>query len=107
MADKMIDKHSQLGKALGELAQDKGGRATATLSDAQRAILMRVAAQTGADFDAVFKRTVDEGHVQELAMYRAELSRARDPRLRTLVQDRVTKLQATVAQSEKPQHEEW
>jgi pheromone shutdown protein TraB len=58
--------------------------------------------QSGSAFDSVFTEVVGAGHVNELAMYRAEQSRATNPKLRELAQVRVAKLQETVAQAEAP-----
>ena len=84
------------------LAQQSGGSGNPELSPEQRAIYDRVASQSGIAFDATFKQTVDAGHVKELAMYRDEVSRAANPRLRALAEGRVAKLQETVAQAEAP-----
>jgi putative membrane protein len=98
MGEKMVEKHTQLGKQLSQLAQQSGVSGTPSLSSEQRAIVERVSSQNGPAFDKTFKSIVDDGHVKELAMYRAEVDRASNPELRALAQDRVTKLQATVAQ---------
>ena len=45
----------------------------------------------------MFKQTVDDGHVKELAMYRAEASRTESPKLKALVDDRVVALEKAVA----------
>jgi putative membrane protein len=102
MGQKMVQKHTELGQQLSQLARQSGGSGEAKLSSDQRAIYERVASQSGSAFDAVFKQVVDAGHVKELAMYRAEVSRAANPSLRELAQNRVAKLQETVAQAETP-----
>jgi putative membrane protein len=104
MGQKMVEKHTELGQQLAELARQSGGSGKAELSSDQRAIVDRVASQSGSGFDSVFKMVVDAGHVKELAMYRDEVSRAASPKLRELAERRVTKLQETVAQAEAPKN---
>ena len=99
MGKKMVEKHTELGKQLAALAQASG---TPALSAEQRATYERVAAKSGAAFDATFKDVVDAGHVKELAMYRDEVARAKSTALRELVQKRVAKLEETVAQAKTP-----
>ncbi|MCU1278012.1 MAG: outer membrane protein [bacterium] len=102
MGQKMVQKHTELGQQLSGVAQQSGGSGSPELSPDQRAIYDRVASQSGTAFDAIFKQTVDAGHVKELAMYRDEVSRAANPQLRVLAEGRVAKLQETVAQAEAP-----
>jgi predicted outer membrane protein len=97
MGAKMIDKHTQLGGQLRELAKEAGTSGDAELSQDQRETVARVESRSGADFDTTFKRTVDDGHVKELAMYREESARASSPRLRALAEQRVATLQAGMA----------
>jgi len=101
MGQKMVEKHTELGQQLSQLAQTSGGSEKAVMSPDQRATLDRVASQSGPAFDTVFKQTVDAGHIQELGMYRDEVSSAVNPQLRDLAQRRVVKLQETVAEAEK------
>ncbi len=102
MGQKMVEKHTEFGQQLAELARKAGGSGTAQLSSDEREIYDRVAKQSGSAFDAVFKEVVDAGHVQELAMYRVEVSRAKSPALRDLAQRRVAKLEETVAGAKAP-----
>jgi hypothetical protein len=67
--------------------------------------LDRVASQSGSVFDTLFKQTVDAGHIQELGMYREEVTRAVNPQLRELAQLRVVKLQEAVAKAEAPKQQ--
>ena len=99
MGQKMVEKHTELGQQLAELARQAGGSGKAELSSDQRSIYDRVASQSGSAFDSVFKEVVDAGHVKELAMYRDEVPRAKSAALRELAQARVAKLQETVAQA--------
>ena len=96
-ARKMLENHTKLGERLSELAKQAGLSGRAELSADERATLARVAAQPAGSFDAVFKQTVDDGHVSELAMYQAEVTRAKDPQLRVLAEERVTALKQAVA----------
>ena len=94
---KMVEKHTQLGQQLAGLAREAGASPDPQLTPEQRATYDRVAAESGERFDAVFKQTVDDGHVKELAMYRAEASRTESPKLKALVDDRVVALEKAVA----------
>ena len=102
MGQKMVQKHTELGQQLSELAGQSGGSGNPELSPDQRATYDRVASQSGTAFDAAFKQTVDAGHVKELAMYREEVSRAASPQLRALAEGRVVKLEETVAKADAP-----
>jgi putative membrane protein len=102
MGKKMVEKHTELGQQLAELARQAGGSGKAALTSDQRATYDRVASQSGSALDTVFKEVVDAGHVKELAMYRDEVSRAKSPALRELAQRRVAKLEETVAQAKAP-----
>jgi putative membrane protein len=105
MGQKMVEKHTELGQQLSKLAQTSGGSGKAVMSADQRATLDRVASQSGRAFDTVFKQTVDAGHIQELVMYREEVSSAVNPQLRELAQLRVVKLQEAVAEAEAPKQQ--
>jgi len=102
MGQKMVEKHTELGQQLAELARQSGGSEKVELSSDQRAIYERVTSQSGGAFDSVFKEVVDAGHVKELAMYREEVGHAKSPALRELAQRRVAKLEETVAQAKAP-----
>jgi predicted outer membrane protein len=102
MSVKMVQKHTELGQQLVDLAKQSGGSGNPEMSSDQRAIYARVASLSGGDFDVAFKQIVETGHVKELAIYRDEVSRASNPQLRELVKRRVVKLQETVAQAETP-----
>jgi putative membrane protein len=100
MGETMARRHAEMGSQLSALSTEAGGSPTAKLTAEQRATFARVASQSGSAFDAAFKETVDAGHVKELAMYRDEVSRTANPALRAFAEDRVNKLQASVAQAE-------
>jgi putative membrane protein len=109
MGQKMVQKHTELGAQLSGLAKQAGSTGEAKLTPEQQATYDRIAKLSGSDFDAAFKKTVDDGHVKELAMYRDEASRASSPELRALAQQRVTTLEQSVKataaakESKKPQ----
>ena len=105
MGEKMVQKHTELGQQLADLARQSGGSGQPELSPQQRAIYDLVASKKGSDFDAMFKEVVDGGHVKELAMYRDEVSRAKSTALRELAQRRVATLEQNVAQANKPKSE--
>jgi len=67
------------------------------MSPDEQETLARLQSQSGPEFDSAFKQTVDDGHVKELAMYRDEVSRAANPRLRVLAEQRVAALQKSMA----------
>jgi putative membrane protein len=102
MGQKMLEKHTELGRQLGGLAQSSGASTNVQLSPAQRETYQQLAESSGAVFDSTFKQTVDAIHVKELAMYRAELPRATNPQLRALVEGRVAKLEEATAKTEPP-----
>jgi putative membrane protein len=99
MGEKMVKKHTALGRQLSELAQ-VDPTSVSELSVDQQKTVARLASLSEYDFDKAFKDTVGAGHVQELAMYREEVARAADPRLRTLAQDRVTALEQSMASAQ-------
>jgi predicted outer membrane protein len=99
MGEKMVKKHTELGWKLSELAQVDPASAPGLSTDQQRTVA-RLASLSEYDFDKAFKYTVDAGHVEELAMYREEVGRAADPRLRTLAQDRVAALELSMASAQ-------
>jgi putative membrane protein len=98
----MVQKHTELGQQLAALAKQSGTSLDVVLTPDQQASFDSVASRSGGEFDAVFKQTVDAGHVKELAMYRDEVSRAANPELRSLAERRVVKLQETVGQADTP-----
>ncbi len=100
MGEKMVQNHTRLGKQLSDLAGKLGVSGTAELSPDQRDTLARVRARSGADFDAAFKQTVDDGHVKELAMYRGELSLTGNPQLRALAETRVEALEKSLREGQ-------
>jgi len=97
MGKKMVQKHTEFGQQLSELAKQSGISGDAEMSPDQQETLTRVESQSGREFDTAFKQTVDEGHVKELAMYRDEVSRAANPQLRVLAEQRVATLQKSMA----------
>jgi putative membrane protein len=93
---KMVENHARLGQQLGQIAAQLGVSGTADLSAEQRDVLARLLALPGSEFDSAFKRAVDEGHANELAMHRDGLDRTHDPRLRSFSQARVEALQKSL-----------
>ncbi len=93
---KMIANHTALRQELSALAKRAGGTGVAELTPEQRAAFDRVASQPASGFDAEFRRTVDAGHVRELAMYRDEAGRASSPELRAFAERRVASLEQAV-----------
>lgn len=99
---KMVESHGALKLRLAELARGAGASGDAALTAEQQETFARLDAQTGAAFDDAFGKTVDAGHVDELAMYRDEVSRAGSPQLRALAEERVSKLEQAVAKQQQP-----
>ncbi len=97
MAKKMVQKHTEFGQQLSDLAKQSGISGDAEMSPDEQETLARLQSQSGPEFDSAFKQTVDDGHVKELAMYRDEVSRAANPRLRVLAEQRVAALQKSMA----------
>lgn len=97
MGEKMVQRHTELARQLRELAQIDPASAPPTLSADQQKAIARLATVSEYEFDTVFKNTVSAGHVEELAMYREEVSHAADPRLGVLAKGRVTALEQSMA----------
>jgi putative membrane protein len=102
MGQKMVQRHSEIGRQLRELAQIDPASAPPTLSAEQQKKIARLDAASGSEFDRAFKSTVNAGHVEELAMYREEVSHAADPRLGALASGRVTALEQSMASAASP-----
>ncbi len=109
--EKMVQRHTELARQLGELAQINPASEPPTLTVDQQKTVARLAAVSDSEFDRSFKNTVGAGHVDELAMYREEMSRAADPRLRALATGRVTALEQSLASASQasvpPQKRGW
>jgi putative membrane protein len=97
MGEKMVQKHTEFGRQLSDLAQIAPTSEAPKLSADQQRTYVRLASLSGTDFDKSFKETVNAGHVQELAMYREEVGHAVDPRLVALAQGRVATLEKSMA----------
>jgi putative membrane protein len=97
MGEKMVQRHTELARQLRVLAQvDPASEAPALSADQQKTVA-RLAAVSEYDFDRSFKSAVGAGHVDELAMYREEVSHAADPRLSALATGRVAALEQSMA----------
>jgi putative membrane protein len=92
----MLENHTEIQTRLEDLANQAGVPGPVEMTPEQQAALARVKSQQGSSFDAVFKQTVDDGHVKELAMYEAEVTRAGTPQLRALAEQRVAALKQAV-----------
>ncbi len=96
MGEKMVQNHTRLGQQLSDLAAPLGVSGAPEVSPDQRETLAGLRALPRSEFDPAFKRTVDEGHVKELALYRDELGRTDNPQLRALSEARVEALQKSL-----------
>lgn len=96
MGAKMVENHTRLGQQLGDIATKLGVSGKAEPSAEQRDVLAHLRALPANEFDSAFKRAVDEGHVNELAMHRDGLGHTRDPQLRSFSQGRVDALQKSM-----------
>ncbi len=105
MGQKMVQKHTEFGQQLSDLAKQSGISADAEMSPDEQGTLARMESLPGPEFDSAFKQTVDDGHVKELAMYRDEVSRAANPKLRVLAEQRVAALQKSMAGAAQPKAE--
>jgi putative membrane protein len=97
MGEKMVQRHTELAGQLRELAQIDPASEPPALSADQRQTVAQLTAVSAHDFDVSFKNTVGAGHVEELAMYRQEVSQAADPRLSALATRRVAALEQSLA----------
>jgi putative membrane protein len=112
IGEKMVQRHTELARQLGEIAQISPASEPPTFTADQQRTIARLAAVSEYEFDRSFKTTVDAGHVDELAMYREEVSHAADPRLRALASGRVTALEQSLAKASQessvpPQKRGW
>ncbi len=96
MGATMVENHTRLGQQLGGIAATLGVSGTPELSPEQRDVLARLRALPGSEFDRAFKRAVDDGHANELAMHRGGLGRTHDAQLRSFSQARVEALQKSL-----------
>jgi putative membrane protein len=102
MGQNMVKKHTEFGRQLSDLAKQSGISGDAKLSPDQQETFARVQSLSGPEFDRTFKQVVDDGHVKELAMYQDQVSRAANPQLRALAEDRVAALQKGMASANQP-----
>ena len=97
MGEKMVQRHTELARQLRTLAQSDPASEPPALSADQKKTIARLAAVAEHEFDRSFKNTVGAGHVEELAMYREEVSHAVDPRLSALAAGRAAALEQSMA----------
>jgi putative membrane protein len=97
MGERMVKRHTEISRQLRELAGIDRASAPPTLSPDRQKTLATLEAVPYQDFDKVFKNTVSAGHIEELAMYREEVSHADDPRLAALAKGRVVALEQSMA----------
>ena len=102
MGAKMVKKHTEVGQRLMKLARKAGVSGTPELSPEEQATITRFTSLPSGEFDKSFKETIDAGHLQELAMYRDEGSRAKSPQLRALAKERVAALDKTAKKTSSP-----
>jgi putative membrane protein len=110
MGQQMVEKHTALGQWLRALAAQAGVTNAPERTAAQERTYQRIAALAGSQFDEQFKEAVNAGHVEELSLYRNELS-VTDPALKALAEQRVALLEANLAKAgkrvSKKQNDEW
>ena len=102
MGEKMVQRHTELARQLRELAQIGPASAPPTLSADQQKTIARLAGVSEYEFDRAFKNTVSAGNVEELAMYRNEVSHAANPRLGAFATGRVAALEESMASVRPP-----
>lgn len=108
MGQKMVQKHTELGRQLDERAVRMSVAVAAETSAEERATLARLAALPGGAFDEAFKQTIDDIHRRELALYEAEAKSTTSPELHTLVQGRVISLRKSlVDRPPAKQEQDW
>jgi putative membrane protein len=108
MGKKMVQKHTEIGQQLGERAVALSVTLPAETSAADKATFARLAALSGADFDAAFEATVDGIHRRELALYEAEARSTARPELRALVAGRVVSLRKSLGETAPAkQEQDW
>ena len=92
MGQKMVQKHTELGRQLDERAVALSVAVAVDMPAQENATWARLAALPGNEFDEAFKQTIDDVHRRELALYEAEAKRTTSGELHTLVQARVISL---------------
>jgi putative membrane protein len=107
MAQKMIQKHTELGQQLSVLAAQSGVRATAETTPSDKETLSKLGALPRGEFDAAFKGTIDDIHRHELAFYEDEVKGASNGELRSLAERRVAALRKNLVAQQPKQEKDW
>lgn len=112
MGEKMVQRHTELARQLRELARIDATSNPAPLSPTQQRTVARLATISEHEFNDAFKSTVNEGHVEELAMYRTAATHSADSALRTLAAGRVKALEESLASARpapaaSPESQDW
>lgn len=68
-ADEMIKDHSKANKELATLAKTKGLAVPSMLDSEHNAIVQKLSAKTGADFDAAYSKQMIEDHDKTIALF--------------------------------------
>ena len=68
-ADEMIKDHSKANKELATLAKTKGLAVPSTLDSEHNAIVQKLSAKSGADFDAAYSKQMMEDHDKTIALF--------------------------------------
>ena len=68
-ADEMIKDHSKANKELATLAKTKGLAVPSALDSEHNAIVQKLSAKTGADFDAAYSKQMMEDHDTTIALF--------------------------------------
>ena len=107
MGQKMVQKHTEIGRQLDERAVALSVAVAANTAQ-ENATWARLAALSGKEFDEAFKQTIDGIHRRELALYEAEAKSTTSRELHTLVQGRVVSLRKSLVDSQPvKQDQDW
>ena len=68
-ADEMIKDHGKANTELATLAKTKGLAVPSTLDSEHSAIVEKLSAKTGADFDAAYSKQMKEDHDKTIALF--------------------------------------
>jgi putative membrane protein len=102
LGQKMVQKHTEQGRELSDLAKQSGLSGAAQMTPEQRNTFARMEAEPASSFDSAFKQTVDAIHLKERAMYQDEGGRAANPQLRAFAERRVAALQPRATGGQQP-----
>jgi putative membrane protein len=95
----MVTDHTQADQQLISLATSKGATPPTTLSDADQAMLTKLAGLHGRAFDIAYLRAQIAGHQQMLKLLQQEIAQGNDADLKAFAQAMLPTVQAHLAKA--------